>query len=67
MNRFRNQLALIIVCAWLLSLLILISCAVLDTKPDRWLGAVKDVLAGSSGVVGVIVGYYFGSQPNAKK
>jgi len=62
MNRFRRHFALIIVCSWIAGLFLLLVLAAADTKPDRWLTAMKDFGSISSGLVGTIVGYYFGSE-----
>lgn len=59
-HRTRNKLAIIVVTTWIVSLVIMLVLGGLDNDIDEWVGLMKEFSSVTSGIVGAIVGYYFG-------
>ncbi len=59
-QRTRSKLAIIVVTSWIASLVIMLVLGGLDNDIDQWVGLMKEFSSVTSGIVGAIVGYYFG-------
>ena len=61
-DKTRRALALIVVISWVSVLLLCLAMAALDGNPSRWMGVFQQFSSVASGIVGAIVGYYFGAE-----
>lgn len=59
-QKTRSKLAIIVVTTWIVSLVIMLVLGGLDNDIDEWVGLMKEFSSVTSGIVGAIVGYYFG-------
>lgn len=59
-QKTRSKLAIIVVTTWIASLVIMLVLGGLDNDIDEWVGLMKEFSSVTSGIVGAIVGYYFG-------
>lgn len=62
MEKTLRDLALIVVTVWITGLVFCLVAAIFDTTLTNWMSVTKDFSAMSSGIVGAIVGYYFGAE-----
>lgn len=61
-QKTRSRIAIIVVTTWILSLVMMLVLGGLDNNVAEWVGLMKEFSAVTSGIVGAIVGYYFGKE-----
>lgn len=64
-QKTRSRLAIIVVTTWIVSLVVMLVLGGLDNDVDEWVGLMKEFSSVTSGIVGAIVGYYFGKDDNS--
>lgn len=66
-QKTRSRLAIIVVTTWILSLVVMLVLGGLDNDIEEWVSLMKEFSAVTSGIVGAIVGYYFGKEDQPAK
>ncbi len=66
-QKTRSRIAIIVVTTWILSLVMMLVLGGLDNNVEEWVGLMKEFSAVTSGIVGAIVGYYFGKEEKTEE